>query len=143
VNASASAESQVSGKVTSVNEVGHFFTVHWTIKRTGYQRAVGGGLSREKIFKTTDKTIYMLGTTKLSWSDLKKGSLVKVTAHQEGSETVADNVELSSEINIGKVLQSIQDTLLRMSVESPDRHIDTSIRNECALTAQFDPNRLL
>jgi hypothetical protein len=111
-NAFASAESHISGKVTRVNENSHSFAVLWTVNRKGYQRTAGGSLSREKTFKTTDKTIYMLGTTKLSWSDLKKGSLVRVTAHPEGSGTVADNVELRSEINIGKLLDSVQDALL-------------------------------
>lgn len=111
-NVFASTESHVFGKVTSVNENSHSFTVHWTINRTGYRRTVGGSLSREKTFKTTDKTVYMLATTKLLWSDLKKGSLVRVTAHPEGSETVADIVELRAEINVGKLLDSIKDSLL-------------------------------
>jgi hypothetical protein len=45
-------------------------------------------------FKTNDKTEIWVGPDKGSWSDLKVGALVKVISHAEGTDQVADKIEV-------------------------------------------------
>jgi hypothetical protein len=83
--------------VVAVNQNDHTFTVHWTAHATtthGVQ--VYSGQSRERTLKINDKTTYWVGSSKGSWSDLKKGAHVTVTAHSEGSGKVADKVQVLS-----------------------------------------------
>ena len=86
-------------KVTGVNQKAHSFTVRWAdhAKSThthGTQNYYGG--SRETIFKTNDKTTYWVGSTKGSWTDVKKGTRANVTTHSEGSNKVVDKVQIVS-----------------------------------------------
>jgi hypothetical protein len=82
------ASTQLSGKVSHVDQNARTFTVHWLSKG---RRA----FSYEATFNTTDKTTYVSGF----WINIMKGILVKVTCHLEGpnSDTVvADKVEFVS-----------------------------------------------
>ena len=53
-------------------------------------------MSRAMTFKTNDKTTYWVGTTKGSWTNVKKGARVNVTTHSEGSNKVVDKVQIVS-----------------------------------------------
>jgi hypothetical protein len=86
----ALATAPVAGKVTGVTENAHTFTVQWVHKYTD-RHNIAKQNSHETVFKTTDKTVYTLGSAKGSWSDLKKGVRVNVTSHAG----VADNVQIS------------------------------------------------
>jgi hypothetical protein len=44
--------------------------------------------------KTTEKTVFMVGKTKASWSDIKKGVMVECIFHHEGQAAVADSVQI-------------------------------------------------
>ena len=44
--------------------------------------------------KTTEKTMFMVGKTKASWSDIKKGVMVECIFHHEGQAAVADSVQI-------------------------------------------------
>jgi hypothetical protein len=59
----ALADAPVSGKVVKVDPNTHAFTVQWetTFKNRHNETKY---ISRERVFKTTDKTIYMVGNTK-------------------------------------------------------------------------------
>ena len=87
----ALADPSVSGKITAINQNAHTFTVQWTRKYMD-RHNMAKESSREKTFKTSEKTIYMLGSAKGSWADLKKGTQVKVSANAG----VADKVEIVS-----------------------------------------------
>ena len=54
------------------------------------------GMSRAIAFKTNDKTTYWVGSTKGSWTNVKKGVRVNVTTHAEGSNKVVDKVQIVS-----------------------------------------------
>jgi hypothetical protein len=58
--------------------------------------AVYGGESRERTFKTNDKTTYWVGGSKGSWENVTKGASVIVAAHSEGSDKVADKAQIVS-----------------------------------------------
>ena len=87
----ALAGAPISGKVTGVNQDAHTFTVQWIHKYTDRHNMAKEN-SRESVFKTTDKTIYTVGSKKGSWADIKKGEHVTVTANAG----VADNVKIAS-----------------------------------------------
>jgi hypothetical protein len=44
--------------------------------------------------KTTEKTMFMVGKTKGSWSDIRKGVMVECIFHHEGQAAVADSVQI-------------------------------------------------
>jgi Cu/Ag efflux protein CusF len=44
--------------------------------------------------KTTEKTMFMVGKTKASWSDIKKGVMVECIFHHEGQAAVADSIQI-------------------------------------------------
>jgi hypothetical protein len=46
------------------------------------------------ICKTTSKTIFTVGKTKGSWSDIKKGVLVECVYHHEGQAAIADSIQI-------------------------------------------------
>jgi formylglycine-generating enzyme required for sulfatase activity len=84
------------GRVTRISRIDqntHTFTVQWMLPHPTSAFA-HGSLSREKTFKTTDKTIYLVGNNRGSWFDLKRGASVHVTRHSEGSDLVADTVNI-------------------------------------------------
>jgi hypothetical protein len=86
------------GKVTNVNPSARTFTVQWAVhavSKHGMASAYTGS-SRERTFKTSDKTTYWMGSNKGSWENVTKGSMVNVTAHAQGSERVADKVQIVS-----------------------------------------------
>ena len=70
------------------------------------------GLFHREYVKTTEKTTFLVDGMKGSWSDLKKGVHVNITAHTEGADRVADNGELRSESGFGRLIDSIQESLL-------------------------------
>jgi hypothetical protein len=84
------------GTVTKVDQKARTFTVHWTTKAVSHHGMASGyaGTSRERTFKTTDKTTYLVGSAKGSWSDIQTGVLVNVKAHAQGSDRVADVVQI-------------------------------------------------
>ena len=84
------------GKITKVDPSAHTFTVHWTAhaKSKHGMSEVYGGQSRERTFKTSEKTTYWKGGTKASWEAVTAGSTVIVAAHAEGSDRVADRVQI-------------------------------------------------
>jgi hypothetical protein len=47
--------------------------------------------------KTKQKTIFVVGKTKGSWSDIKKGVTVECVFHHEGQAAVADRVQIESQ----------------------------------------------
>jgi len=85
----------ISGKVTSLNQTDHTFKVQWKHKYTDRHNLAKEN-SHESTFKTTDKTTYWVGATKGSWANVTKGASVNVTSHNEGSEKVADKVQIVS-----------------------------------------------
>jgi hypothetical protein len=70
------------GTVVSVDEASKTFTCHWGVM--------------DKTYKTTDKTVFRLGQTNGSWSDLKVGAGVYVSYHPVGDERVAYKVEIAA-----------------------------------------------
>jgi hypothetical protein len=71
-----------NGNVTAVDDTAKTFTCHWKTADTTYH--------------ITDKTIFWLDTEQVSWADLKVGVVVTVSAHEEGSDTVADKVVIKA-----------------------------------------------
>jgi hypothetical protein len=86
------------GKVTSVNQAAHTFKAQWIVNSTKHHFTAGHSTgSVEKTYKTTDKTVYMVGSGKGSWSDVTKGASVKIlAAHNEGSDRVVDKLQIGS-----------------------------------------------
>jgi len=85
--------------VTGVNQKAHSFSVRWMdhAKSThthGTQNYEGA--SREITFKTNTKTTYWVDSSKGSWANVTKGARVNVTAHSEGSDQMADKVQIVS-----------------------------------------------
>ena len=79
-------------RISRIDQNSHSFTVQWLLPpptKMGH-----GSLSRERTFKTTDKTIYLVGNNRGSWSDLNSGVSVHVTSHAEGPNLVADTVQI-------------------------------------------------
>ena len=87
--------------VTGVNQKAYSFTVELEDHIMDIHRHVFGvdhaGLSRWITVKTNDKTTYWVGSTKGSWTDVKKGARVNVTSHSEGSNKVVDKVQIVSD----------------------------------------------
>ena len=86
----ALAGAPVSGKVTGVDQNAHTFTVQWVHKYTDRHNMAKEN-SHESTFKTTNNTIYTVGSNKGSWTDMKKGEHVTVTANAG----VAGNVQIA------------------------------------------------
>jgi hypothetical protein len=86
------------GKVTSVNPSAHTFKAQWIVNSTKHHFTAGHSTgSVEKTFKTTDKTVYVVGTGKGSWADVTKGASVRIlAAHNEGSDRVVDKIQIGS-----------------------------------------------
>jgi hypothetical protein len=85
ISATASAQDvkhKRAGVVTAVDDAAKTFTCQWKTK--------------DWTFKTNDKTTYSVGTKAGSWSDLKVGSEVSVTSHDEGSDHIADQVSIKA-----------------------------------------------
>src|ERR1700733_1090962 len=75
------ADSPVSGKVTGVKQNTHSFSVHYWVtvpSHRGGERKEG----HEQIFQTTDKTTYLVGSSKGSWANVTKGATVNVPSHE-------------------------------------------------------------
>jgi hypothetical protein len=70
------------GTVVSVDEASKTFTCHWGVM--------------DKIYKTTDKTVFRIGQKDGTWSDLKVGAGVHVSYHPVGDERVAYKVEITA-----------------------------------------------
>jgi hypothetical protein len=86
------------GKVTGVNQSAHTFKAQWIVNAKRQHTTAGHSTgSIEKTFKTTDKTVYVVGTGKGSWANVTKGASVKIlAAHNEGSDRVVDKLEIGS-----------------------------------------------
>jgi len=69
------------GSVIAIDQKTRSFTCH---------RKTGGEWSCQ----TTPKTIFMVGNTKGSWADIKKGVVVECIVHHEGQAAIADRVEI-------------------------------------------------
>jgi hypothetical protein len=86
------------GKVTSVNPGAHTFKAQWIVNAKRHITTAGHSTgSVEKTFKTTDKTVYVVGSGKGSWADVTKGASVRIlAAHNEGSDRVVDKLQIGS-----------------------------------------------
>jgi hypothetical protein len=86
------------GKVTSVNQSAHTFKAQWIVNAARRHTTAGHDTgSVEKTFKTTDKTVFLVGTGKGSWSDVTKGASVRIlAAHSEGSDRIVDKIQIGS-----------------------------------------------
>jgi hypothetical protein len=84
------ADAPVSGKVVKVDPSARTFTAQFLTTYKNRHNEIKN-ISRERTYKTTDKTVYTIGSAKGAWSDLKKGVHVNVTAHAG----VAENVQIS------------------------------------------------
>jgi hypothetical protein len=86
------------GKVTSVNQSAHTFKAQWVVSSTKHHFTAGHSTgSVEKSYKTTDKTVYVVGSGKGSWADVTKGASVRIlAAHNEGSDRVVDKIQIGS-----------------------------------------------
>lgn len=78
VAVAAWAAAMRSGKITALDDAAKSFTCH---------REAG-----DTTYKTNDKTTFWVGTEVGTWTDLKKGVVVTITAHDEGGVKVADKV---------------------------------------------------
>jgi len=87
-NSVALAEAPVSGKVVKVDQNARTFTVQWSAHWLSKHGNAAHDISHERTFKTTDKTAYTVGSNKGSWSDLKKGAHVTVTANAGAADKV-------------------------------------------------------
>jgi hypothetical protein len=95
-NSVALADAPVTGKVAKVDPNAHTFTVQYFAMWHSRHGNASRDISHERIFKVTDKTTYLVGSTKGSWANVTKGAKVTVTAHTEGSDKVADKVQIVS-----------------------------------------------
>jgi hypothetical protein len=95
-NLVALADAPYSGKVIKVDPNGHTFTLQYTAPYHSHHGNATRDISHERSFKTTDKTAYWVGSTKGSWANVTKGAQVSVTAHAEGSDKVADKIQIGS-----------------------------------------------
>jgi hypothetical protein len=89
----AFADAPVSGKVVGVDQSAHTFTVQWIGTNTRHHFTAGHQTeSRERTYKTSDKTTYLVGSGKGSWANVTKGATVHVASHGG----VADTVQIGS-----------------------------------------------
>jgi hypothetical protein len=72
------AQQRKTGTIISLDNAAKTFICHW------------GG--EERAYKTTDKTVFRVGTKNGGWSDLKMGERVNILYRVVGSDRVADRV---------------------------------------------------
>jgi hypothetical protein len=96
--ATAQTAGPVIGTVVNVNPGAHTFTMHWEASDTHHHfTARSSTVSREKTFKTTDSTDYVVGGKKGTSASLTKGAKIRIlAAHTVGSDRVVDKVEIVS-----------------------------------------------
>jgi hypothetical protein len=84
-------------KIVKVDQNAKAFTAHWTTKWVS-KRSIAGhsDISHEVQYKTTDRTVYTFQGAKGSWANVQKGEKVKVTSHPQGSDHVADQVDITN-----------------------------------------------
>jgi hypothetical protein len=85
-----------SCQVTAVNQSAQTFTVRWP-RQAGSDFSMAnpcGGSSRPRTFQMNEETAFWVGNTKGSLADVAKGALVNVSAHSNGSDRVADKVQI-------------------------------------------------
>ena len=79
MTASASAAQQrKTGTIVALDAGAKTFICHW------------GG--EDRTYKTTDKTVFRVGSKNGAWSDLKMGERVNILYRVVGSDRVADRV---------------------------------------------------
>jgi hypothetical protein len=91
-NSVALADAPVSGQLVNVDPNVHTFTVQWEGTFKNRRTNAIKSITHYRIFKTTDKTTYWVGSTKGSWANVTKGAHVTVTANAG----VADKVQILS-----------------------------------------------
>jgi hypothetical protein len=82
--------------VTAVNQSAQTFTVRWP-RQAGADFSMANpyaGSSRQRTFRMNEETAFWVGNTKGSLADVAKGALVNVSAHSDGSDRVADKVQI-------------------------------------------------
>jgi hypothetical protein len=72
------AAQRKTGTIVALDGAAKTFICHW------------GGENRT--YKTTDKTVFRVGSKKGAWSDLKMGERVNILYRVVGSERIADRV---------------------------------------------------
>ena len=83
-------------QVTAVNQSAQTFTVRWP-RQAGSDFSMAnpyGGSSRPRTFQMNEGTAFWVRNTKGSLADVAKGALVNVSAHSNGSDRVADKVQI-------------------------------------------------
>jgi hypothetical protein len=84
-------------KIVKVDQNAKTFTAHWTTAYVSHRAIAGHNeISHEVQYKTTDKTIYTFKGAKGSWANVQKGETVKITAHPQGSDRIADKVDITN-----------------------------------------------
>jgi hypothetical protein len=83
-------------KVVNVDPNSHTFTTQGLVPWQSKHGTASHDVSVNRTYKTTDKTTYWVGNTKGSWANVTKGASVNVTSHVEGSQKVADKVQIVS-----------------------------------------------
>ena len=81
------------GTVISVNQSAHTFTVQWEGTYKNRHNEIKS-ISRQRTMQTTDKTIYLVGNTKGSWSEIREGAHVHIVSHPVGSYSVVDKIQI-------------------------------------------------
>jgi hypothetical protein len=76
----AAAQQRKTGTIVSLDPATKTFICHW------------GG--ENKAYKTTDKTVFRVGTKSGEWSDLKLGERVNILYRTVGNDRVADRVTI-------------------------------------------------
>jgi len=76
------AAQRKTGTIVSLDPATKTFVCHW------------GGENRA--YKTTDKTVFRVGTKNGSWSDLKLGERVNILYRVVGQDRVADRVTIEN-----------------------------------------------
>ena len=80
MNADAWAAQRKTGTIVSLDEATKTFICQW------------GG--EDKSYKTTDKTVFRVGTKSGAWSDLKLGERVNILYRVVDKDRVADRVTI-------------------------------------------------
>ena len=78
MTANVRAAEQKTGTIIAIDNSGKTFICQW------------GG--EDRTYKTTDKTVYRVGTKNGTWSDLKLGERVNIFYRVVDNERVADRV---------------------------------------------------
>src|SRR5215510_7799919 len=80
MTADVRAAEQKTGTIVSLDNAAKTFICQW------------GG--EDKAYKTTDKTVFRVGTKSGTWSDLKLGERVNILYRVVGADRVADRVTI-------------------------------------------------